>query len=335
MAIPAKLNKTINYGARIIIAAVALWFIYRQLTDADNLESFTSSIKYRADKKGFLFPAIIALLLMPLNWGLEAVKWRMLISYVERISFRDALLSVFTGITMSLFTPNRIGEFFARLLTLKKAPVMKGAFLTITGSLSQLMTTLLFGMLSLCLFIPLYLNVHSTGRYLIWILICFMCLITAVVMISLYFRVSAVSRAGRSFVKPGWIKIRGYLRVMRRLKRRFLLKVLLLSMARYFVFSTQFFLLLLAFGVTVDWFNAFILISMTYFVMTAIPTIALADLGIRGSVSVFFIGLYGSASSAVNIDILAASTAVWMINLALPALAGLLFIYRLNLIRKK
>lgn len=335
MAITAKLNKTINYGARIIIATAALWFIYRQLNDAHNLESFISSLKYRVDKKEFLIPAVISLILMPLNWGLEAVKWRMLISYVERVSFMNAVLSVFTGITMSLFTPNRIGEFFARLLTLKKAPVMKGAFLTITGSLSQLMTTLLFGMLSLCIFIPQYIPVHTTGRYLAWLLVCFFCLISAIVMVSLYFRVSSVSRVGRSFVKPGWIKIRGYLRVMRRLKRRLLLKVLLLSMARYAVFSTQFFLLLIAFGVEINWYNAFILISMTYFVMTAIPTIALADLGIRGSVSVFFIGLYGSAPSAVNIDILAASTAVWMVNLALPALIGLLFIYRLNLIRKQ
>ncbi|MGE5316556.1 MAG: hypothetical protein ACM3ME_01075, partial [Chloroflexota bacterium] len=82
-------------------------------------------------------------------------------------------------------------------------------------------------------------------------------------------------------------------------------------------------------------FNAFILISMTYFTMTAIPTIALVDLGIRGSVSIYFLGLYFSGVAGASVSILAATTAVWIVNMALPAIIGLIFIYRINIIRKE
>lgn len=76
------------------------------------------------------------------------------------------------------------------------------------------------------------------------------------------------------------------------------------------------------------------LIAMTYFVMAAIPTIALADLGIRGSVSIFFIGAYFVLEQSAAPEILAASTMIWAINLALPAILGMLFINRLKIVRK-
>lgn len=335
MVISAKLKKTINTSLRIIIGVLALGFIYRQITNSNNLDSFINSLTARWDKPEFLIPAITAVLLMPFNWGIEAHKWRLLITYAERVTYAQALMSVFTGITMSLFTPNRIGEFFGRLMTLKKAQPLKGAFLTITGSLSQLMTTLLFGMLALCIFIPLYYPLNTTGYYMVWLLICVTCLFASVAMVLMYLRVSGIYRLTTAFVKPGWQKIRSYLRVMRRLKRRLLFNVLVLSIVRYMVFSSQFYLLLIAFGLEIDWFNAFILISMTYFTMTAIPTIALVDLGIRGTVSIYFLGLYFSGITGAPVSIIAASTAVWIINLAFPSILGLLFINRLKLIRKE
>jgi len=105
-------------------------------------------------------------------------------------------------------------------------------------------------------------------------------------------------------------------------------------MSRYFIFSTQFFLLLRAFDLDIPFFDAFTLISMTYFVMTAIPTVALVDIGIRGSVAIYFIGSYFPDNTLVATRILSATTLVWILNLALPALLGLLFINRLTVLRK-
>lgn len=335
MALSTKLKKTINTGLRILIAVLALLFIYRQINQTEHIISFIDSVVSGWSHCEFLLPVIIAIILMPVNWGIEAFKWQQLINYAERVTYSQAMKSVFTGITVSLFTPNRIGEFFGRLMTLRKAPPLKGAFLTITGSISQLITTLLFGMLALCIFLPLYYPAQATGYLFIYMLIVFTSVIAGTAIVMMYLRVSTAYRLTTAFVRPGWEKIRGYLRVIRRLKRKLLFKVLLLSMARYLVFSTQFYLLLLAFGLSIDWFNAYILVSMTYFAMTAIPTIALVDLGIRGSVSLYFLGLYFHNDPLAAVSILAASTSVWIINLAIPSLLGLLFINRIRLIRKE
>lgn len=333
MALTTKVKKTINNGLSIVIAFLATWFIYRQLADPQNFMSFTDSIKSRLFQIDFILLCLLSVLLMPINWGIEAYKWQLLIRYSERISFKQAFMSILSGITMSLFTPNRVGEFLGRLFTLKHTHPLKGAFLTITGSISQLMTTLLMGMLALCFFIPIYYNLSGFTKLILYLLILVTVIFIGTIMVMMYLRVSNVARLTAYFVKPGWDKIRGYLRVMRRLKRSLLLKVLSLSMLRYLIFSSQFYFLLLAFGLSIPWFHAFILISMTYFTMTAIPTIALVDLGIRGSVSMYFLGLYFAGQPGSAVSILAASTSVWIINLAIPSLLGLLFINRMKLIR--
>ena len=83
--------------------------------------------------------------------------------------------------------------------------------------------------------------------------------------------------------------------------------------------------------------QGFILIPVIYLIMAIIPSIALADLGIRGSVSLYILGLYfaryGNGVPTPEVSILAASTALWLINLILPALLGTLFVFNLKFFR--
>lgn len=334
MALSAKVTKSINTIARVLVAILALFFIYRQVTNPENLQAFTIALSERSNDIYFIVLVVMVLLLMPVNWGLEAYKWKILINYVERVSFKQSIMSVLSGITMSLFTPNRTGDLVGRLLTLKSAHPLKGAVLTLTGSISQLITTLVMGMLALCFFVPEYIHLNSYYVIALQAAVIAGSVITGSLMIMLYLRVPSIFNLTRYMVRPGWVKIRSYLRTIRCLKRKTLLRVLVISCARYIIFSTQFYLLLVAFGSHIPWFDAFILISMTYFIMTAIPTIALVDLGIRGSVSIYFISMYYESGMAPVISILAASTAVWMVNLALPSIIGMFFIYRIKLIRR-
>jgi len=81
-----------------------------------------------------------------------------------------------------------------------------------------------------------------------------------------------------------------------------------------------------------------VLISLIYFTMAIIPTIALTELGIRGSVALYFFGLYVGKFPLIdgtnNIGVFAASTILWMINVGLPALIGSIFVFRLQFFRK-
>ena len=64
--------------------------------------------------------------------------------------------------------------------------------------------------------------------------------------------------------------------------------------------------------------------------MAIVPTVALAELGVRGQVSIALFGLF----STNTIGIIAAVSGIWLINLIIPALAGSLLILGIKIFRK-
>jgi hypothetical protein len=72
--------------------------------------------------------------------------------------------------------------------------------------------------------------------------------------------------------------------------------------------------------------------------MAIIPTIALTEIGVRGSVSVFLFAYYFSLMGRASIDyelgVASASTALWLVNLVIPAFAGAIFVFSLKFFRK-
>jgi uncharacterized membrane protein YbhN (UPF0104 family) len=333
MALTAKVKKTINTGLQIIIASLSLWFIYKQIDDPQVYLSFVITFNKSYSGESFITLLVISLLLMPVNWMLEALKWKRLIHYTENFTALQSFKSVLSGITFSLFTPNRTGDFIGRLLTLPHSNRVTGTLLTLTGSIAQLITTLFIGLIALCFFLPRYFDLSQPVVTTGYVFVVIISLAACFLMVFLFLKIKLISKINFSSERPFWKKLQKNLQIMAQVDRKTLLITLGLSFSRYFIFSTQFYLLLIAFGFSIPWFEAFILIAMTYFTMAAIPTIALVDLGIRGSVSMFFLGLYQTVPGA-SVSILAASTSIWIINLAIPAIAGLLFIYRVKLIRK-
>ncbi|GAP43901.1 hypothetical protein TBC1_112059 [Lentimicrobium saccharophilum] len=333
MKLSAKVKKTLNSTARILIVAASCWFIYRQVFVLGDFAHFSQQLAESLHSEGFrwLLPAV--LLMMPLNWLLETVKWRSLIRYLEPVTLPSAFRSVLAGITFSLFTPNRVGEFLGRIFTLR-ANRIKSALLTIAGSISQLIVTLVAGMVALLFFIPQYVGFSERWQDYLYAGLGIFMLLLSLLLVLLLLKVPVITARLDKLIRPQWRHINLYLIVIERVSRRTLTGVLLLSALRYLVFSAQFYLLLRAFGLEIPYFQAMMLISLTYFVMAAIPTVALADLGIRGSVSIYFIGMYFGGNTAAAASILSASTLIWIINLALPALLGVFFIRRISIIRK-
>ena len=121
---------------------------------------------------------------------------------------------------------------------------------------------------------------------------------------------------------PGLARYLHYIRVLDEFTPKLLLRLLLLSFARYLVFVLQYILLLHVLKVEVGWQQGFWLISILYLVMAIVPSFAIADLGIRGKFSTELLSLY----STNTIGILSTTFGIWFINLFIPALAGSYFI---------
>ena len=55
-----------------------------------------------------------------INWWLESLKFRALISKTESINKWDAIKSVYAGNAIGVLTPNKVGTFVGRALCLKE-----------------------------------------------------------------------------------------------------------------------------------------------------------------------------------------------------------------------
>ncbi len=314
-----KINKSykyINLLLRFVIGAIAVYFIYTRIE-----EDFLIHFYKIEPNKINLFILGIVLLLMILNWGIEAVKWRYTIRSVIDISVLKAFKLIFSGITLGFLTPNRIGEIPARALLLNKGNVIEITLKTIVASFSQLLITLLFGVLGFCL---TFKNFSYISNPIVWVMILSLGLL---LLLMVYFRTSKLESIFNRFT---FIKKNELFRGLLGFSIIDLLYILLLSLLRYIIFSIQYYLVLKAFGVYLSDISSIFLIPVCFMVASFIPTILISEIGIRGSVALF---VFGTVSN-MDIQIILASMVLWLINIALPTLLGLFNLKELKLIKQ-
>jgi hypothetical protein len=275
----------------------------------------------------------IALLLMPLNWGLEARKWQLSIWLIQPISFWKAFKATLTGTTMASFTPNRMGEYLGRLLYVEEGKRIQSISLSIVCSFAQLLITGIAGLLGI-VYLKGYLNQPAflvPPHFQFWLSILLTGDIIALMIFAvLYFRMSWLVRLLGKIPSSG--RILGYVKVLKDFESTRLVHILFLSFVRYIVFILQYFLLFSAFGVILTWGQTFAGISVMFLVMAVVPTLTfLTELGLRWEASIQIIELF----SVNRVGIFAASFGIWLINLVIPALIGSLLILSIKLSRNR
>ncbi len=258
---------------------------------------------------------LTAFFLMPLNWWLESEKWRRLLHPVYTVSRRKAFAAVCSGLTVSFFTPNRIGEYVGRVLFVPQEKRGEAALATVAGSYAQLMVTLLVGLLGLWKYLP---TVEGLPVLLTWSVMTVAGVMLGILLLA-YFRMRRWATALQRLPWIGtWIS---HHNVLVTYDTVFLMRLFLLSGVRYAVFMIQYLLLLRFFGISCGWLDGVIAVSVIYLIMALIPTVALTELGVRGSVAVVIFSTY----TALATDVVFASSALWMMNLAVPSLMGACF----------
>lgn len=341
----AKVRKTYNFLIRLLIISLTYGFIYRQVFGKGSLPELYDNFADSFRSVYFLKILLLLLFLAFFNWALEALKWQLLIYKIERVSWSRSLQAVLTGVAVSSFTPNRVGDYFGRVFILEKANHIEGILITIVGSMSQLLVTFVMGTSGIYLMLLAYpdtlLEYFGIADYLytyfLWggavLIIGLNVLLTL-----LFLNISMLSSLARRLKGKMTERILSYIHVLSAYTVRELLLVIALSLLRFVVFSTQLYFLFRLFGIILPYGEAMVIIAVIFFVMTMIPTIAITELGIRGSVSLFLLGIYFGhpmhMAPEVNLGIVAATSSLWIINLALPALTGAIFVFNLKFFRK-
>ena len=334
----AKIRKSLNLLIQVVIIIITYAFIYQQVFRRRDLPSSFSGFLETAEFPDF-WPGIGGIfVLMLINWGIEAGKWKFIIDRLEKVSFFKSYKAVLTGISVSTFLPNRIGDFFGRVFILKNANPVQGILVTIAGDISQFIVTAIMGLFGSLYMVPNLVDMSVGSRsYILYGMITAVPVVAFLLLI-VYFNISLFSDLFSGIFKGRFSKYSDHFHVYRNYTKTDLLKILLLSLLRYLVFSTQFYLLLRMFGVDIAVIVAFPIIFTIYLVITILPSIAITALGIRGSVSIFLLALYfkstGGNPELYNLGVLAASTFLWLINIIIPAIVGTFFVFQLKFFRK-
>jgi uncharacterized membrane protein YbhN (UPF0104 family) len=318
------LNKNIkiliNWFLGPLFFVLLSWSLYRQIANQPDVEHRWLDI--RSSWSDLKFPLVV--LLMLLNWGIEARKWQLLIKQLQPFSFFMSFKSVLAGSSVTMLTPNRVGEYGGRILYVEEENRIKAISLAIVGSISQLLVTMIMGCFGL-----LYLK-FIAGNNSSWLnVLLYLGAVISIIMLLFYLRLGNLVRL---IAKTGKLeKITRHIKVLDEFPRRKLLRILFLSFVRYLVFVLQYILLIRIMHVEIPGLLCFWLVSIFYLVIALAPTIGFLELPLRVTASWAIFQFYTVNELGVG----AAGLGIWLINLVIPAIIGSLLILSVKIVKEK
>lgn len=312
-------RKTLTYLLKIGILLLTIWFVYRHVNHNKNLGQFVNRIQKIGETQ--VYTALISVtVLMFLNWVLEAVKWKYLTKLLEKMSLWKAVEAVFCGLTMAIITPNRIGEYGGRILYLPPRKRIHGIFAMAVGSFGQNTVTNVVGTLSLLYFIYTYQQLNfwlSFGATLLGA-------VFITVFLLFYFRIRWLVFL---LDKVRFLqKYHRFFSIMAKYSFPQLCSVMLLSLARFAVFSSQYYILIHVLLPDLKLVPVMLMVFNLFFIQSAIPSLDLLDIGVRNFIANYLFGFITTQSVAI----MACVSCIWLINLIIPAVIGSVFVLKLN-----
>ena len=306
-----------------------LVFILKILFAVGLLAYFIDKINFNEIENSIISANIlflsIAILLLPFNLYLQFLKWQFTCQTVLKEKDKSKILnSLFYGLSAGAFTPARIGEYFGRGIALKEKSIVKVTIATALDKLFPLAVILVIGIISSSFFISKGLAISYRNIFL-----SFAGLIFLVILLYLFFD---SNKKYLEFIKTKVKRIKflekniNQFQALKTVDRNYTIKMSILSFIFYLCFAFQFVFLIAAFSNHLNFISYFQAVSMILFAKVFIGQFSIGELGIREGVSIFFLTKIGELSQTA----FSAAFFVFLINILIPSLIGLLFIFKKN-----
>jgi hypothetical protein len=314
------LNKSIKITLKRVLGPLLfLWLavsVYRQVVSQPDFNDHLDRLRAAVFGPQAWMLSFV-LLLVFVNWAIEALKWQVLMRRLHPTGFLAAYRAVLAGLAFSFGTPNRVGDFGGRMLLVPEGKRGRSVTLSLFSGFSQLLVTLLMGSAGVFL-LSGRLRESAGGWVDILLLAVTGCLC---IVMPVFLRPDLVARLLSRL--PSWTRLADYSSSVADMRGREKVEVFLLSLARFLVFGVQYCLMLECMGAGIGWWECFWAVSVFYLAMTLLPTYALLELGFRWQFSLLIFGLF----TRNLLGVYAAATGIWIFNLLLPAcVGGLLFL---------
>jgi len=257
------------------------------------------------------FSLVLAVFLVVPNIWMVFKKWKITLKLLDLDNDKKRNIhSFFAGLVTGMLTPNMVGNFIGRLYYFP--PHHRGTitFLTLVSNYAQLLSTLLFGMIAVLVAGEVYQlgeNWQLLSAFAVGGLLAFLA----------YFLVEIVLK---------WFKRSRFLAISRHILKEnpsYRWKMISWSSFRFLVFTTQFALVLHAFGEELS-AELIIAIWQVYLITIMVPSLFLGKLGVKEAISIGVLGALGLN----EVSILFASLIIWFVNSMGPALLGLVICRR-------
>jgi hypothetical protein len=234
----------------------------------------------------------IGISLMPINWLLEFLKWKLILRNLN-LSERQEKISFASGIISEFLIPGIPSNFIGRIFFFEKKDRIKLSAWIQVGNLGQFGITLFFGIFSM-----VYLNFTISSNSIYFTAV----LALAVALFSLLRKFNIINLPAE--IQKLAIKKHDFKPIS---------LLLLLSLIRFLVFSLQFGLILHSFSMVFD-FQLFTYIWISYLFVSFSPSLFLGNLVVRESitVSIFQLGNYPI------FPVLYGAFIIWLVNNFIP-----------------
>ena len=294
---------------RYIVTAAALAYIAWMLAHHGIWSDGAALTKLLQPAAPVFFAGLV--LGLPLNIALETAKWRAMTA-TPCAPWSKSAREVLIGTTFALVTPNRIGDAAARVALLPASQRAQGATAWAVGAWAQAGWTWTLGTAAWWAYtwfdwtsgvdLPTA-TVFSIGGALVAATLVWWALPSLLQM--------RLPRRWHDRLAERWGTVKTEEAKNHRRNQ------IILSGLRYAVFATQFACAVAAWGGAFSW-ETYGTIAVVYLGNMVVPTAALAELGVREALIVAWAQPVGDALPAL----VAATFAVWVVNLGLPALVG-------------
>jgi hypothetical protein len=315
-----KENKSIKIFLKYVLGPLLFigltWMVYKQLQSAPDLDRQWDLLLERFKGSGWWL-IVWVILLMLLQWSLEAFKWKLMMRPLVDTGFIQALQTIFSGIAFSIVTPNRFGEFAGRILHLPSGSRLQGTVFTFLGNLVQLLMTCIAGFVSLWVYQDQVRE--SLGDYGLVLTVDLLLLFTPVFSIVLLLVLFGSGYLVKQMMRP---------KIMRRFEHELLqmstmpvsvrFHLLWLSVLRYVVFMVQYWIMFRFTGIFLSFEMVFGFVSVMLLWLAIVPTFSMVELGLRWHFALILF-------SPLTTNMLGTAfvvTAIWLINFILPAILG-------------
>ena len=265
--------------------------------------------------------AVGLLLLTPVNWGFEALKWKILLQRVEQTSFWSAYRGVLAGVSLGFALPAQLGDTAGRVLSLRTNRTEAVGASLVSGGM-QFYVAIVFGTVAWTHYLQAVPDRNTPAGQ--WLLVVLVALSVGGIGFGLVRR-RLINRLSQL---PKLRRYAAFWQVAGLYSDREIGLALVAAALRYVVFSIQFYLAMQLLGIVLPVGSSASGVGVVFLVKTITPAFnLLSDLGVREAASLWVFAPFGIAAPVL----LTATLTLWTANILLPVLVGLIWVWKLKL----